>query len=112
MTQRLSLNQVPGTTEPDAIEGLVRQLGLGTAPKGQHAPRNNIFVLPCTDPATLAEDGERKNPNPMSCNHDAAPALHERSWYRTAKGRLVLLTSTLLAPAWLIDMLTSAEAGC
>ena len=39
MAERLSLNLAPGTTEPEIIEGTIRKMGFGIAPKGQEAPR-------------------------------------------------------------------------
>ena len=43
-------------------------------------------------------------------SHDD-PADRGKSWYQTAKGRLVILTGTLLAVAWAFELLTSAEFG-
>ena len=111
MTERLSLNLVPGSTEPEAIEGTVRKLGFGIAPKGQQAPRKKAFVLPDAGPAPRAEDGAADNPDLVAPVGDAAPALQDKVWHQTAKGRLVILTGALLAIAWLIELLTSAEAG-
>ncbi|WCR01308.1 heavy metal translocating P-type ATPase [Paracoccus aestuarii] len=111
MTERLSLNLVPGSTEPEAIEGTVRKLGFGIAPKGQQAPRKKAFVLPDAGPAPRAEDGAADDPDLVAPVHDAAPALQDKVWHQTAKGRLVILTGALLAIAWLIELMTSAEAG-
>ncbi|MBM3606190.1 MAG: heavy-metal-associated domain-containing protein, partial [Alphaproteobacteria bacterium] len=88
MTERLSLNLVPGSTEPEAIEGTVRKLGFGIAPKGQQAPRKKAFVLPDAGPAPRAEDGAADDPDLVAPVHDAAPALQDKVWHQTAKGRL------------------------
>ncbi|MFD2816046.1 heavy metal translocating P-type ATPase [Paracoccus aerius] len=117
MAERLSLNLAPGTTEPEIIEGTIRKLGFGIAPKGQQAPRKKAFVLPDAMPtsrtSTSEDQDESSSTAPMQ--HEApeaqAPAEREKSWYQTGKGRAVILTGALLSIAWLIEMLTSAEAG-
>ena len=43
--------------------------------------------------------------------HATAPEDLGKSWYQTAKGRLVIATGALLALAWGIELLTSAEVG-
>lgn len=111
ITERLSLDLVPNSTAPEVIEGAVRKLGFGIAPKGQQAPRKKAFVLPDAGPAAKAEDGAGEDPDLIAPARDAAPALQDKVWHRTAKGRLVILTGALLASAWLIELLTSAEAG-
>ncbi|ARC37752.1 heavy metal translocating P-type ATPase [Paracoccus yeei] len=118
MAERLSLNLAPGMTEPETIEGTVRKLGFGIAPKGQQAPRKKAFVLPDAMPVPQAstsevQDGSRATA-PM--RHKApdvqeAPAERETSWHQTGKGRAVILTGALLSVAWLVELLTSAEAG-
>ncbi|WP_188716647.1 heavy metal translocating P-type ATPase [Paracoccus acridae] len=118
MAERLSLNLAPGTTEPEIIEGTIRKLGFGIAPKGQQAPRKKAFVLLDTMPASPHNTVER-----AEVSEAAAPMQHEqghtgaltverdRSWHQTGKGRLVILTGTLLVVAWLVELLTSAETG-
>ncbi|WP_239986222.1 cation transporter, partial [Paracoccus sp. SY] len=44
MAERLTLTLEPNTTEPEIIEGIIRKLGFGIAPKGQQAPRKKAFV--------------------------------------------------------------------
>ncbi|WP_265502159.1 heavy metal translocating P-type ATPase [Paracoccus beibuensis] len=111
MTERLSLNLMPDITQPEAIEGTVRKLGFGIAPMGQAAPRKKVFVLPGAAPTPAAADGEHEHPDPASGDDPAAPAARDRSWHQTAKGRLVSLTGALLAIAWLIELMTTGEAG-
>ncbi|MGR3247979.1 MAG: heavy metal translocating P-type ATPase [Paracoccus sp. (in: a-proteobacteria)] len=111
MTERLSLDLVPNSTVPEAIEGTVRKLGFGIAPKGQKAPRKKAFVLPDAGPAARTEDGAGDEPDPRATAQDAAPHPQDKAWHQSAKGRLVLLTGALLAVAWLIELLTSAEVG-
>ncbi|MFC0200778.1 heavy metal translocating P-type ATPase [Paracoccus rhizosphaerae] len=108
MSERLTLNLAPESTEPEAIEGAVRKLGFGIAPKGQDAPRKKAFVLPGDVPIHPAEDDALET---NARAGDVAPAPQDKSWHRTAKGRLVILTGALLAVAWLIELLTSAETG-
>jgi Cd2+/Zn2+-exporting ATPase len=121
MAERLSLNLAPGTTEPEIIEGTIRKLGFGIAPKGQQAPRKKAFVLPDALPASLAKTSEgigegeaaaqTQHDDPDAPTPQDAPAEQDKSWHQTGKGRLVLLTGALLAIAWLIELLTSAEFG-
>ncbi|AJE45721.1 heavy metal translocating P-type ATPase [Celeribacter indicus] len=52
MTERLSLNLVPGTTDTSEIEGIVKRLGFGIVPRGQKPEGKKTFVLPeSTKPA-------------------------------------------------------------
>lgn len=118
MAERLSLTLAPGTTEPELIEGLIRKLGFGIAPKGQQAPRKKAFVLPDAMPASPEKTAENQNESKSLAptQHDVPDAQEvaadrELSWHQTGKGRAVILTGTLLAVAWLIELLTSAEAG-
>ncbi|MCU7427883.1 heavy metal translocating P-type ATPase [Paracoccus denitrificans] len=102
MAERLSLTLEPGTTGRDEIEGVVRKLGYGIAPKGQQAPRRKALVLPDAPPPSAEAAAQ-----PSRHDHDAGG----ESWYRTGKGRLVILTGVLLAAAWGLELLTSTETG-
>ena len=108
MAERLTLDLMPDSTSPEAIEGVVRKLGFGIAPKGQQAPRKKAFVLPGAVPTVPASD-EQAASDPAAREH--AAALPDKSWHQTAKGRLVILTGTLLALAWTVELLTSSEVG-
>lgn len=108
MAERLTLDLIPDSTPPEAIEGIVRKLGFGIAPKGQQTPRKKAFVLPDAGP-TVPANGERAAPDPVAL--EPAAALPDKSWHQTAKGRLVILTGTLLALAWTVELLTSSEVG-
>ncbi|MFC3166721.1 MULTISPECIES: heavy metal translocating P-type ATPase [Paracoccus] len=149
MSERLSLNLEPQTTQPEEIEAVVRKLGFGIAPKGQTAPRKKAFVLPqasdpepapastpfptprssmkgacatgCCPPASMdddmADDRGDGSATQIHNGHDDTAHSHDdpadrgKSWFQTAKGRLVILTGLLLAVAWLFELLTSAETG-
>ncbi|MDD7973272.1 heavy metal translocating P-type ATPase [Roseinatronobacter alkalisoli] len=119
MAQRLSLNLTADMTAPEVIEGIVRKLGFGIVAKGASAPRKQAFVLPDANSAAVAEpvndSSQSKSDGVLNDRPHAHvyndPAGHDGAWYHTAKGRLVILTGTLLAIAWLIELLTSAEAG-
>ncbi len=118
MAERLSLNLAPGTTEPEVIEGTIRKLGFGIAPKGQQAPRKKAFVLPGAMPtsrtSTSEDQDESSSTAPMqheTPDAQEAPAERETSWHQTGKGRAVILTGALLSAAWLVELLTSVEAG-
>lgn len=88
MAERLSLDLAPGGATAEAIESAVRRLGYGIAPGGQGAAGHD---------------------HGHGHSHDD-PAERGKSWYRTGKGRLVILTGLLLAAAWGVG-LVSAEAG-
>ncbi|MTH79788.1 heavy metal translocating P-type ATPase [Paracoccus aestuariivivens] len=118
MAERLSLELVPGTTEPETIEHIIRKLGFGIAAKGREAPRKKTFVLPDATPIAPA-GGETDKP--LDCPDDSRrepdghlhgdPSSSGNPWHRTDKGRLVLLTGALLATAWAIKFLTGTGAG-
>ncbi|NGM46323.1 cadmium-translocating P-type ATPase [Rhodobacter sp. SGA-6-6] len=123
MAERLSLNLEPGGTDTGEIEEVVRRLGYGIAPKGEAAARKTAFVLPGSAPGAdhaghdhpghdqdspaTADDAGHGTPGHV---HDD-PADRGKPWYRTGKGRLVILTGALLALAWAFELLTSAELG-
>ena len=92
MAERLSLDLAPGGATAEAIEGAVRKLGYGIAPGGQGAARH-----------------DRGHDHDHGHSHDD-PADRGKSWYRTGKGRLVIVTGLLLAAAWAVG-LVSAETG-
>ena len=122
MAERLSLDLAPGTTTPETIEGMVRQLGYGIAPKGAASARTAGFA-----PTTAAHDHDHADHDHDHTGHDHGPktgstdpghghahddpADRGKPWYRTAKGRLVILTGALLALAWVFELLTSANYG-
>ena len=81
MTQRLSLDMARDGAGAAAVEDAVRKLGYGIAP--------------------------RKAPGD---GHDD-PSDRDMGWYRTAKGRLVVLTGALLAAAALIDAAVPGNTG-
>ncbi|MGA0614261.1 heavy metal translocating P-type ATPase [Paracoccus sp. KR1-242] len=128
MSERLTLNLAPGTTQTDAIEAAVRKLGYGIAPKGQEAPRKRAFVIPkplpeevccagrtmgTADTATVAHDHDHDHPSAGAGHghmHDD-PLDRGKPWYRTGKGRLVLLTGALLVLAWAFEIATTARIG-
>ncbi|MDH2328085.1 heavy metal translocating P-type ATPase [Cereibacter sp. SYSU M97828] len=123
MAERLSLNLDGG--DAGAVEDAVRRLGFGIAPKDQEAPRRKAFVMPG---APVSADGDKAHDQDHAGrnrlgqtsaageqvghahNHDN-PADQGKPWYRTAKGRLVILTGALLGAAWGFELLTSAELG-
>ncbi len=95
MAERLSLRLEDGGASRDDIEGTVRQLGYGIAA----GPA-------CAE--THQDSGHDHNAHGHS--HDD-PADRGKSWYQTGKGRLVLLTGTLLALAWVVEILTTSRLG-
>lgn len=142
MAERLSLDLVPDTTDATEIEGIVRRLGYGIAPRGEKVVGGKKpFVLPSAggpeaghvhgpdcaghdhgshdhadhdhsahDHAGHDHGGKGSAASHSGHNHDD-PADRGKPWYQTAKGRLVLFTGTLLALAWVFELLTSTEWG-
>ena len=123
MAQRLSLNLAPDTPE-DQIESIVRRLGYEITPRapgagpaiaGQPAQGAGCcgdqgHAAPSADHDLAA--GEHAHPGHGSPGHvHDDPADRGKLWYRTGKGRLVLLSGVLLALAWGFELLTSAETG-
>ena len=87
MSGRLKLRLADGQTAPEAVEAAVRRLGYGVAQTGAI--------------------GMPKTPEHHHHDHNhATPAPGER-WYQSSKGRLVILTGTLLALAWLANLLNA-----
>ncbi len=97
MAERLTVDLVPGMTRSEDIEGIVRKLGFGIVASGGPGPH---------DAQAASSDVAREQMVP----HEARPdtASRDQSWYRTAKGRLVILTGMLLSFAWTVALLMPA----
>jgi Zn2+/Cd2+-exporting ATPase len=114
MAEKLTLDLAPDTTPTDRIEAAVKALGFGIAPRGTAAPKKKAFVLPGTEAApvvhapdvTVPDDGHGA---PGHIHND--PADRGKRWFRTAKGRLVIVTGLLLAAAWAVDLTSGHEIG-
>lgn len=114
MRERLRLLLDPEHTSREDVEGTVRALGYSvSAPDKARRP----FVLPGEGGAATATGTNVAAPGSADESHGEAVQVHDgptdrgRSWYQTAKGRLVILTGALLALAWGVELLTSAEVG-
>ncbi|MDS9468955.1 heavy metal translocating P-type ATPase [Paracoccus sp. MBLB3053] len=108
MSERLTLNLAPGTTETGTIEDVVRKLGYGIAANG-HDPTNGVSALPETEVSVRADVTDRTHQHHGHTHDD--PADRGKPWYQTGKARLVLLTGGLLSVAWMFELMTSPEAG-
>jgi len=110
MSERLTLNLAGAPdTPPEEVERTVKQLGYTVARreageleagavKGQDT-KIRAFKLPADAPTSVLASGmEASIPEPI-----------DRSWYRTPKGRLVLLTGGLLAVAWAAKLILPGE---
>lgn len=86
VAERLSLTLDASRTPPERVEAAVRAIGYGIRERRGGGDAAGKPAPPSAAPA--AEAG--------------CPP-----WYRTAKGRLVLLTGALLATAFLVDLLTT-----
>ncbi len=135
IAEKLSLTLAPDTTPRERIEATVRALGYGIAPKGTAAPKHKGFVLPEAktppdhgpghlhaggtelDPGHEPGDGDHAAAAGADAGHGSGGHLHDapadrgRRWFRTARGRLVLVTGLLLAAAWAVDLTTGHELG-
>ncbi|OWJ77291.1 heavy metal translocating P-type ATPase [Haematobacter genomosp. 1] len=124
MAERLTAHLAPGTTDPAKIEDTVRRLGFGIAPAPQTvtqtAPQEKPAMLPADAPAKKEHnhggdhDHEHEHgdaPSPPAASLPPDPADPDRRWYRTAKGRLVILTAALLAVAWAVELLAGPGLG-
>ncbi|WP_353476203.1 heavy metal translocating P-type ATPase (plasmid) [Salipiger sp. H15] len=109
MAERLTLTLDVTQTPPESIESAVRGIGFGIAPRGAPPERpRGAFILPeGAFPDMTAEHA------PESPARDEAPSEEPAapSWYRTAKGRLVIGTGTLLAAAWGARLVFPAEVA-
>ncbi|MGP3698664.1 heavy metal translocating P-type ATPase [Rhodobacter sp. NSM] len=121
MSERLKLTLDRACGAPEAVEDTVRRLGFGIAPR-ERAPKS--FVLPmlategeaacgcggaCSSTAGHAPHGAEAMASAVTGDRATDPDQPSRSqeatqtrlpWHATAKGRLVLLTGTLLVLAW------------
>ncbi|WP_334061197.1 heavy metal translocating P-type ATPase [Limimaricola cinnabarinus] len=107
MAERLRLTLDETRTSPEKIEQAVRGVGFGIAPKGAlpEKPKGG-FVLPDGAfphaPESTGLGGEPEQ--------DIEPAGDvPASWVTSFKGRLVIVTGTLLAAAWASRLVLPAE---
>ena len=122
MAERLSLDLDPAGSA-DAVEDTVRRLGYAIAPRGAAAaPPARQHDHACCGGHDHETDHSHDHGHDHGHDHTPAPdSGHGHShddpaerglpWYRTAKGRLVILTGALLALAWAVELLTSARLG-
>ncbi|MDQ7778035.1 MAG: heavy metal translocating P-type ATPase [Paracoccus aminovorans] len=100
MAERLSLD-LGAAGSAEAVEAVVRRLGYGIAPRGAEAAHHDH-----------ADDhGHDHDHHHDHRHHHDDPAERGLPWYRTGKGRLVMLTGALLALAWAVELLASARIG-
>ena len=91
MRERLRLTLDPDRTSRERIETAVRALGYGVS-------------------ETVADaDTEDDHGHAGHVHND--PADRGKPWFQTGKGRLVIVTGTLLAVAWAVELLTSQDIG-
>lgn len=120
MSERLTLDLEPKTSEPRQIEDIVRRLGFGIVP----LPDRRIVP-----PAPSAGAGRRHEHGPDCAGHHHGDADHNhgasghgspghvhddpadrgKPWYRARKGRLVIFTGLLLALAWIFKLVTTGD---
>jgi len=109
MAERLSLDLAPAGSA-DAVEETVRKLGYRIAPRGTEAPRHGQGAQESCCNGHGHDHGAPQLGTGHGHSHDA-PAERGLPWYRTGKGRLVILTGALLALAWAVELLSSARIG-
>ena len=99
MSERLRLRLDAGTSTPDTIEKTVRALGFGIVAQQKSQ----------VEPHEQHQPVQRQHHDHQHQHGD--PQDHGQSWYNTGKGRLALITGLLLAAAWAIGHLGSAQLG-
>ena len=99
MSERLRLRLDAGTSTPDTIEKTVRALGFGIVAQQKSQ----------VEPHEQHQPVQRQHHDHQHQHSD--PQDHGQSWYNTGKGRLALITGLLLAAAWAIGHLGSAQLG-
>lgn len=109
MAERLSLDLAPAGSA-DAVEETVRKLGYRIAPRGAEASRHGPGAQESCCRGHDHDHGAPQVETGHGHSHDA-PAERGLTWYRTGKGRLVILTGALLALAWAVELLSSARIG-
>src|SRR5690606_10783053 len=108
MAERLRLTLDEELTTRDQVEGAVKALGFGIAPKGGPAPKK--FVLP--DNEAGGPGIEAPSIEPVDAAAGGAPRTGEprAPWHETRKGRLVIATALLLLAAWAVRLAGPAGA--
>lgn len=101
MSEKLKLTLAPGGAGRDGVEAVVTALGYGLTAAGEGA-RRPVGVLPAHD-----HDHPRADASHL---HDD-PSDRGKSWYQTAKGRLVIFTALLLAAASAVELLFPGPLG-
>lgn len=120
LSERLRLTLDETRTRRETVEGTVRALGYGIAPRSATAKKP--FVVPGEAGTTTPEDDHEGHghaahdhgPKAADRRDDAGhgtpghghdhPAERGKRWYRTGKGRLVILTALLLGVAWGVEL--------
>jgi Cd2+/Zn2+-exporting ATPase len=93
MTERLTLSLDDTSTPPETVERVVEGLGYTVARRA---------------------GGGRRVPPDMVDDHSGHGHGREHgdaAWYATARGRLVVLTGSLLAAAWVLTMVVPGSYG-
>ena len=96
MAERLTLSLDTAATPAVAVERTVEGLGYTVARGEAKAPATRGFVLPEQPPGPAPAMGDHDE------RRDHGPS--ESPWYGSAKGRLVILTGSLLAAAWALKL--------
>ncbi len=106
MAERLRLRlDSAGSTTRETVEAAVRDLGYGITARAPSAP-----LAPHDHAHSHDHDHGDDHDHQHDHMHDD-PAERGLPWYRTGKGRLVLLAGAVLALAWAVEQLVSPAAG-
>ncbi|HEY0213303.1 MAG TPA: heavy metal translocating P-type ATPase [Paenirhodobacter sp.] len=105
MSERLRLTLAPDATPPETVEATVRTLGYGISSKGT-APNGGATATPAHH-----DPDHHNHDHPAGTHSHDDPAARDLPWYRTGKGRLVILTGTVLVLAWVLEMIAGTEFG-
>ncbi|MFZ1469782.1 MAG: heavy metal translocating P-type ATPase [Paracoccaceae bacterium] len=108
MAERLRATLSGPDDARDRVEATVRQLGYQLSPRD--AARRLGHDKSTHDDGHDEHDHETAGEKPSGHVHDD-PADRGKRWFKTGKGRLVIVTGLLLAGAWGIELLASARIG-
>ncbi|WP_426038075.1 heavy metal translocating P-type ATPase [Cypionkella sp. TWP1-2-1b2] len=132
ISERLTLNLDASRTPREAVEAAVKKLGFGIASKGSPVARKKAFVVPEAEndagddhaghdhgPASAATAAATHSTAPKANapsdpghggpghSHATDPKDHDKRWFQTSKGKLVIGTGILLAAAWAVKLFGS-----
>ncbi|WP_374290637.1 heavy metal translocating P-type ATPase [Paenirhodobacter enshiensis] len=118
MSEKLKLNLDEAATSRETVEKTVRALGYGIGATGKMqasgggcCPGGACHCHCDDDDDGHDHDHAAGHSHSHGHSHGSGPEDAGRAWYRTAKGRLVLLSGAVLALAWGVELFGPAGLG-